>query len=87
MQAWHLSSVPAVVITAEPKDFASWIAVVPIPLEPPCTNNDSPLARRPRSKTFVHTVKNVSGMAAACALLKPSGTGRHSDAGAAQYSA
>ena len=32
---------------------------------PPCTSSVSPACSRPRSNTLVHTVKNVSGMAAA----------------------
>ena len=37
-----------------------------MPLDPPWIRIDSPGWSRPRSKTLVHTVKNVSGMAAAC---------------------
>jgi hypothetical protein len=46
-----------------------------------------PACSRPRSNTFVQTVKNVSGMAAAAIRSSPLGTGRHCGAGAAQYSA
>ena len=63
------------------------IAVVPMPLAPPWMRMVSPACSRPRSKTFVQTVKNVSGMAAASTMLNPRGTGRHCTAGAAQYSA
>ena len=63
------------------------MAVVPIPLLPPCTRMLSPAASRPRSKTFVHTVKYVSGSAAAWTLFMPSGIGRQSGAAARQYSA
>jgi hypothetical protein len=63
------------------------MAVVPMPLAPPCTSSVSPGCRRPRSKTFVHTVKNVSGMAAASSSDSVPGTGRHCGAGTAQYSA
>ena len=73
--------------TVAPNARASWMAVVPMPLLPPCTRMLSPAASRPRSKTFVHTVKYVSGRAAAWALLKPFGTGRQSGAAARQYSA
>ena len=58
-----------------------------MPLDPPCTSSDSPSARRARSKTLVHTVKSVSGSAAASTVPSPAGTGRQSGAGAAQYSA
>ena len=60
---------------------------MPIPEEPPCTSRTSPACRRPRSKTFVHTVKTVSGRAAASARSRPPGMGRHCTAGATQYSA
>src|SRR3989442_5519323 len=58
-----------------------------MPLEPPWMRIDSPGFSRPRSNTFVHTVKNVSGMAAAATKSNPRGTGRHWGAGATQYSA
>jgi hypothetical protein len=60
-----LSAEPAVASTRAPSALASWIAVVPMPLDPPCTRNHSPAARRPRSNTLFHTVKKVSGSAAA----------------------
>jgi len=86
-QAAHFSADPAVAYTGEPSACASWIAAVPMPLDPPCTSSDSPAFRRPRSKTFAQTVKKVSGMAAACTKSMPAGTGRHCGAGATQYSA
>ncbi len=86
-QAAHLSSLPAVVRTRAPKALASWIAVVPMPLEPPWTRRLSPGLRPARSKTLLHTVKKVSGSAAASVRLRPLGAGRHWAAGAAQYSA
>ena len=46
-----------------------------------------PRVSRPRSKTLVHTVKNVSGTAAAWVSSRPRGTGRHCTPGATQYSA
>ena len=46
--------------------------------------DDSPALRRPRSKRFVQTVKNVSGMAAAATKSSRVGTGRHCGAGATQ---
>jgi hypothetical protein len=52
------------------------MAVVPMPEEPPCTRMVSPAFSPPRSNTFVHTVKKVSGMAAASVRLMPLGTGR-----------
>ena len=39
---------------------------------------------RPRSKTLVHTVKNVSGTAAASTMEKPGGTGSALSAAARQ---
>ena len=41
-QAWHFSALPAVVNTRAPKALASWIAVVPMPLEPPTTRTVRP---------------------------------------------
>jgi hypothetical protein len=84
-QARHFSALPAVAKTRAPKARASWIAVVPMPEEPPCTRKDSPAWRPPRSKTLDQTVKKVSGRAAASAKSSPSGTGRHWTAGAVQY--
>ena len=55
-----------------------------MPLDPPWMSADSPAFKRPRSKTLVHTVKNVSGIAAALVNSMPSGTGRHWGAGATQ---
>ena len=83
----HFSGDPAVVKTRAPKARPSWIAVVPIPPEPPWTRRVSPDFSRPRSKTLAHTVKNVSGIAAAATSSRPFGTGRHCGAGATQYSA
>ena len=42
----------AVVNTRAPNAFASWIAVVPIPLDPPCTRNRSPAFNPPRMNTL-----------------------------------
>ncbi len=64
-QASHLSSEPAVTITRAPNCLPSWIAVVPMPDEPPCTSNVSPAFKPPRSNTLCQTVKKVSGIAAA----------------------
>ena len=86
-QAAHFSGLPAVASTVAPKAEASWIAVVPMPDEPPCTRKLSPGRRRPRSKTLVQTVKKVSGTAPASTIDRPSGTGRTCGPGATQYSA
>ena len=67
--------------------LASWIAVTPMPLEPPCTSSVSPGCSRARSNTFDQTVKKVSGRLAASMSLKPAGTGRHWPIGATQNSA
>ena len=69
-------SLPAVAKTREPILFASWIAVVPIPEEPPWTKKRSPAFSLPRTITFDHTVKKVSGKQAACFNEKPSGIGK-----------
>ena len=58
-QTRHFSSLPAVVKTVAPNARASWIAVVPMPLVPPCTRKRSPAARCPSWKTFAQTVKKV----------------------------
>ena len=85
--ALHFSAEPAVAITLEPSALASWIAVVPMPLEPPCTISHSPGLRPPRSNTLFHTVKNVSGTAAACTMSSPAGIGSADVSSAMQYSA
>ena len=87
MQAAHFSSEPAVAKTRDPQADASWIAMVPMPLDPPCTSSVSPGWRAARSKTLVQTVIAASGNAAASSVATPAGTGRHCGAGAAQYSA
>ena len=74
--AAHFSPVPAVAYTVAPNARPSMIAVVPMPLAPPWTSIVSPAWSRPRSNTFVHTVKNVSGMAAASLMLSPRGHGK-----------
>ncbi len=82
-----MSSDPAVANTRAPHAAASWMAVVPMPLVPPWISTLSPALQRPRSNRLVHTVKNVSGMAAASTMLIPLGTGRHKGAAATAYSA
>src|SRR5690242_235917 len=54
-QASHFSGVPAVTMTRAPNALPSWIAVVPIPDEPPCTSSVSPAASLPRSNTLCQT--------------------------------
>ena len=81
-QAAHLSSLPAVTMTVTPKALARWMAVTPMPLDPPCTSSVSPRFSRAFWNTFCQTVKKVSGSAAASMSLKPLGTGRHWPAGA-----
>ena len=58
-------------MTRAPKALASWIAVVPMPDEPPCTKNVSPIFKPPRSNTLCQTVRKVSGMAAASSIDSP----------------
>ena len=82
-----LGALPAVVKTRAPKARPSWIAVVPMPEEPPCTSRLSPGCNWPRSNTLLQTVKKVSGRAAASTIERPAGTGRHCAAGAVQNSA
>ena len=86
-QAAHFSSLPAVTMTWQPKALASWMAVTPMPLLPPCTSSVSPACSRAMWKTFCQTVKKVSGRLAACTMFRPCGTGRHWPAGAMQNSA
>jgi len=64
-----------VAITRAPNALASWIAAVPMPEEPPWISKVSPAFNRPRSKALCHTVKKVSGMAAAAISVSPAGTG------------
>jgi hypothetical protein len=58
-----------------------------MPLVPPCTSSHWPDCNRPRSNTFVQTVKYVSGIAAASTIDIPLGTGRHCRLGTAHNSA
>ena len=71
-------------ITVAPHALAIWIAVTPMPLEPPWTSSVSPGCRRARSKTFDQTVKKVSGRLAASTSLRFAGLGRHWPTGATQ---
>jgi hypothetical protein len=86
-QARHFSAEPAVANTRAPLARASCIAVVPIPEEPPWHRNTSPALSRPRPKTLVQTVKNVSGMPAASTADRPCGTGNALSSWTTQYSA
>jgi len=80
-----VAGLPAVAkIGFAPNARASMIAVVPMPLEPPWISTDWPAASRPRSNRLCHTVKKVSGSAAASTMLNPAGTGRHCGSGAVQ---
>ena len=57
----------------------SAIAMVPMPLVPPCTSTQSPSAAKPRSNRLTQTVNKVSGIAAASTS---DSTARHQQAGA-----
>jgi len=63
--AAHFSAEPAVTSTAAPISTPSWIAVMPMPLLPPCTNAVCPARSPPMSNRLAHTVKKFSGSAAA----------------------
>ena len=65
----------------------SWIAIVPIPLEPPCTSRVSPGRRWQAWKTLDQTVAVTSGSAAASTRSTPLGTGRSWPTGTATFSA
>jgi hypothetical protein len=82
-----LAAVPAVVNTRAPARAASWIAMVPMPLEPPCTRKFSPLCSRASRNTFDQTVQVTSGSAAAVASSTPAGRGSSCAAGTATRSA
>lgn len=63
------------------------MAVVPMPLVPPCTRNQSPAFNAPRSNTLFHTVKQASGRPPASTRLVLAGTGSACTSSAMQYSA
>ncbi len=65
---------PTVTITLEPKALASWIAMVPMPDEPPWISNVSPGFNAPRSNTLCQTVISVSGVAPASGIDSADGT-------------
>src|SRR5260370_15659602 len=81
--ASSFSADPAVTATVAPKCLPSWIAIVPIPLDPPCTRNVSPAASRAAMKTLEYTVQTTSGSAAASVRDRDEGTGSSCPAGAA----
>ena len=66
---------------------ASWIAIVPMPDEPPCTRSVSPGRRPAAMKTFDQTVQTTSGSPAASTRSTPAGTGSTCPAGTATCSA
>src|SRR4051794_16247073 len=70
-----------------PRALATWMAMVPIPLDPPCTRNDSPDDSRATCTTFDQTVQATSGNAAAVMRSTPAGIGMHCPAGTATCSA
>ena len=63
--------------TRAPKALPSWIAIVPMPLLPPCTSSVSPAASPASWKTLAYTVQAVSGNAAASVTLHPRGQRQH----------
>ena len=73
--------------TLAPKALPSWIAIVPIPLPPPCTSSVSPAVSRASWNTLEYTVHAVSGNAAAAVTSTPAGTGRTCPAGTTTCSA
>ena len=86
-QTLSFAGVPAVVNTRAPARAASWIAMVPIPLEPPCTRKLSPRRSLASRKTFDQTVQVTSGSAPAVASSTPAGRGSSCPAGTATRSA
>src|SRR6476620_1569751 len=63
------------------------MAMVPIPLDPPCTSSVCQGRRLAVMKTLDQTVHTTSGSAAASTRLTPEGTGRSCPAGTATFSA
>ena len=63
------------VITREPSAEASWIAMVPIPPEPPWTSSVSTGCCPAIMNTFDHTVQATSGRDPATTRSTPAGTG------------
>ena len=73
-QAAALCCEPTVTMTFDPKALASWIAMVPIPDDPPWIRSVSPGLSAPRSNTLCQTVISVSGMAPASNIERAGGT-------------
>lgn len=73
--------------TLAPTALASWIAMVPMPLAPPCTSSVSPGRSWETMKTLDQTVQTTSGRAAAVFRPTPAGTGSSWPAGTATFSA
>ena len=69
-----MSCEPTVTITFEPNALASWIAMVPMPDEPPWISKVSPGFSAPRSNTLCQTVISVSGSAPASWIESEGGT-------------
>ena len=86
-QASSLAALPAVTATWAPISRASWMAMVPMPLDPPCTSSVWPGCRLAVMKTLDHTVLTTSGSAAASRSATPAGTGSSCPAGTATCSA
>ncbi len=86
-QRASFSGLPAVTATRAPTAFANWIAMVPIPLEPPWISTVSPGRKWEMRNTFDQTVAVTSGSAAATVSSTPSGTGRSWPTGTATFSA
>src|SRR5450759_1228541 len=86
-QASSLYAVPAVTATRAPTARASWIAIVPIPLDPPWIRIVCPGCRLAVMNTLDHTVHATSGSAAASTSAMPFGTGSSWAAGTATCSA
>ena len=86
-QKSSFSGDPAVQMTRAPNALPSWIAVVPMPLAPPCTSRVSPARSWPTWTRLEYTVQVVSGSAAASTTLRPAGTGSTWPAGTATFSA
>ena len=81
------SSEPTVVTTFAPFALASWIAAMPSPLAPAWMKTVSPDRMPPSMQRLRYDVANASGIAAASAIDKPSGTGSTMPAGTATRSA
>ncbi len=86
-QRASFSALPAVTSTRAPTAFASWIAIVPIPLAPPCSSTVSAGRRCATMNRLDHTVAVTSGSAAASSRLTPLGTGNSWPTGTATRSA